>query len=140
MDSLKANDLNEVTRKFAKIAMTIPIKHAKKKATQDKKNHIIDDKLAEIISKVDEKIHRPGIRTKNWESEAPSTEIRFKRNYKDFHDAWAEGSKLLIKAVSAHLTKKQPNLRLFIGIEYTVIKQTIDYDDQDPDDAVFVKR
>ena len=41
MDSLKANDFNEFTRKFAKIAMTIPIKHAKKKATQDKKNKII---------------------------------------------------------------------------------------------------
>ena len=88
---------------------------------------------------MDEKIHRPGIRTKNWESEPPSTEIRFKRHYKDFHDAWAAGSKLLIKAVSAHLTKKQPNLKLFIGIEYTVIKQTIDHEDPDPDDVIMQK-
>jgi hypothetical protein len=82
----------------------------------------------------DKKVHKPGIRTKNWESEAPSTEIKFKRNYKDFNDTWKEGSKLLIKAVSAHLTKKQPNLKLCIRIQYTVVKQTIDYEDQDPDE------
>ena len=57
-------------------------------------------------------------------------------NSHEINDAWAAGSKLLIKAVSAHLTKKQPNLKLFIGIEYTVIKQTVDYEDQDPDEII----
>jgi hypothetical protein len=115
--------------------MAIPIKQAKQKSTQDKKQKEIDDNLAEIVEKVEEEIHKLGIRTKNWDSEAPSTEIKFKRDYKDFNDAWAAGSKLVIKAVSAHLTKKQPNLKLFIGIESTVVKQTIDYEDQDPDEV-----
>jgi hypothetical protein len=134
MDSLKANDFDEFKRKYADMVLAVPIKNAKKRARREKKETVIDDKVADIITKVDNKIHRPGIRTKNWESEAPSTEIHFKRNYKDFNDAWKEGSKLLIKAVSAHLTKKQPNLKLFIGISYTVIKQSIDYEDQDPEE------
>ena len=33
------------------------------------------------------------------------------------------------------MTKKQPNLKLYIGIQYTVIKQAIDYEDNDPDDV-----
>jgi hypothetical protein len=134
MDSLNANDFNEFRRKYADVALAAPIKEAKKNARRDSKKAAVDDKVAEIITKVDNQILRPGIRTKNWESEAPSTEIKFKRNYKDFNDAWKEGSKLLIKAVSAHLTKKQPNLKLFTGIEYTVIKQAVDYEDQDPEE------
>ena len=41
---------------------------------------------------------------------------------------------LLVKSVETHLTSKQPNLKLMIGIEYTVIKQAIDYEYQDPDE------
>jgi hypothetical protein len=134
MNSLKANEFNEFKRKYADIAMTIPIKQAKKTAAREKKEKVIDDNLAEAVIKLDNKIHRPGITTKNWESEAPSVEINFKRDYKDFNDAWAAGSKLLIKEVSAHLTKKQPNMKVYIGISYTVIKQSIDYEDQDPEE------
>jgi hypothetical protein len=134
IDSLKANDFNEFKRKYADIALAIQIKQAKQNAKRDTKQTVVDVKLAEIVSRVDKKVHKPGIRTKNWESEAPSTEMKFKRKYKDFNDAWKEGPKLLIKAVSAHLTKKQPNLKLFIRIQYTVVKQTIEYEDQDPDE------
>jgi hypothetical protein len=148
MNSLMANDFNEGKRKYAKIAMAIPIKQAKQRATQDKKLTVLDDQLAEIVEKtvkldnqigelvekVDKEIHKPGIKTRSWESEAPSTEIKFKQDYNDFNDAWKAGSKLLIKAVSAHFTKKQPNMKLFIGIEHTVVKQSIDYEDQDPDE------
>jgi hypothetical protein len=136
MDSLKGNDFNEFKKKYADIALAIPIKQAKQNAKRDTKQTVVDEKLAEIVSRVDKKVHKPGIRTKNWESEAPSTEIKFKRKYKDFNDAWKEGSKLLIQAVSAHLSKKQPNLKPFIRIQYTVVKQTIDYEDQDPDDII----
>jgi hypothetical protein len=137
MDSLKANDFNEFKRKYANIALAIPIKQAKQNARRETKQTAVDEKLAEIVVKAEIKVNKPGIRTKNWESEAPSTEIVFKRHYKDFNEAWKEGSKLLIKAVSAHLTKKQPNLKLFIGIQYTVIKQIIDYEDRDPEEINF---
>jgi hypothetical protein len=119
--------------------MTIPIKQAKKTAAREKKEKVIDDNLAEAVIKLDNKIHRPSITTKNWESEAPSAEINFKRDYKDFNDAWKAGSKLLIREVSAHLTKKQPNMKVYIGISYTVIKQSIDYEDQDPEDIKLKK-
>jgi hypothetical protein len=32
------------------------------------------------------------------------------------------------------MTKKQPNLKLDIGIQYTIIKQATDYEDQDPEE------
>ena len=63
-------------KKIANIVMAIPIKQAKQNAARDKKQNVVDDNIAEIVEKVDEKVHRPGIRTKRWESEAPSTEIK----------------------------------------------------------------
>ena len=42
------------------------------------------------------------------------------------------GVKVINQSGLGTLTKKKPNLKLFIGIEYTVIKQSIDYEDQDP--------
>jgi hypothetical protein len=32
------------------------------------------------------------------------------------------------------MTKKQPHKKLFTGMQYTVIKQAIDYEDQDPEE------
>jgi hypothetical protein len=87
MDSLKANDFNKFKRKYADIALAIPIKQAKQNAQRDTKQTVVDEKITEIVSRVDKKVHKPGIRTKNWESEAPSAEIKFKRKYKDFNDA-----------------------------------------------------
>jgi hypothetical protein len=59
-----------------------------------------------------------------------------KRDFKDFGDAWRAAYKLLVKEVETHLTSKHPNLKLLIGIEYTVIKHAIDYEDQDPDEII----
>jgi hypothetical protein len=87
---------------------------------------------------VDRVIHKPNIKTKHWETEAPSSEIIFQKNIKSFEEAWRVGRNLLIKSVEHHLTQKQPNLKLYIGIEYQVVKQRIDMEDQDPDDINMV--
>ena len=79
-------------------------------------------------------MHKPHAETTHWETEAPPSKVVLKRDVKDFGDAWRAAFKLLVKSVETHLTRKQPNLVLMIGIENTVIKQAIDYEDQDPDE------
>jgi hypothetical protein len=89
--------------------------------------------MAKVVAAVDRKVNKPDIKTKSWESEAPSSEVVFKRDFEQFDEAWKAGSKLLIKTVEAPMTQKQPNLKLCIGIQYTVINQAIDYEDKDPE-------
>jgi hypothetical protein len=130
MESLKINNFNEFSKKFATIEGKKTAKQTKLKTARDKKTAAVDAELAQVV-KV---LSRPEVKTKNWETEAPSTEIIFQKNIKTFEEAWKIGKKLLIKAVEQRLTQKQPNLKLFIGIEYTMIEQKVDMDDQDPDD------
>jgi hypothetical protein len=110
------------------------VKQAKLKAKRDTKTAALDVQIAETVTQVDRAVHRPNIKTKNWETEAPSSEIIFKKKLTSFEEAWKAGSRLLISAVQQHMTKKQPNLKLYIGIQYTVIKQAVDHEDQDPED------
>jgi hypothetical protein len=134
MESLKKNNFNDFSKKFETIANKIPVKQAKLKAKRDTKTAALDAQIAETITQVDRAVHRPNIKTKNWETEAPSSEIIFKKKLVSFEEAWAAGKNLLIKSVQQHMTKKQPNLKLYIGIQYTVIKQAVDHEDQDPED------
>ena len=91
-------------------------------------------KIQVMVKKVDKNIHRPHVHTTHWETAAPSSKVVLKRDFKDFGDAWRASLKLLVKIVETHLTTKHNNLKLMLGVEYTVIKQAIDYEDQDPDE------
>jgi hypothetical protein len=124
--------------KYQNILDKIPAKHAKSQKARDKKVEKQDEEMAQVVKRVDRGIHKPNIKTKHWETEAPSSEIIFQTNIKSFEEAWRVGRKSLIKSVEHHLTQKQPNLKLFIGIEYQVVKQRIDMEDQDPDDINMV--
>jgi predicted NAD-dependent protein-ADP-ribosyltransferase YbiA (DUF1768 family) len=130
MKSLKENDFNEFSKKFASIEGKKMVKQTKLKTAREKKTAAIDAELATVV-KV---LSRPEVKTKNWETEAPSTEIIFQKNIKTFEEAWKIGKNLLIKTVQQHIIQKQPNLKLYIGIEYTMIKQKVDMEDQDPDE------
>ena len=70
--------------------------------------------LQPVVAAVDRKVHKPNINTKNWESEAPSSEMVFKRDFEQFDEAWKAGYELLHNSVEQHMTKKQPNLELYI--------------------------
>jgi hypothetical protein len=112
----------------------IPNKLDKQKEQQNENIEAQDAELAETIKKVDKQIHKPHVERTHWETAAPSSKVVLKRGFKDFGDAWRAAYKLLVKSVETHLTSKHPNLKLMIGIEYTVIKHAIDYEDQDPDE------
>jgi hypothetical protein len=132
MDSLKVNEFNGFSKNVAGIAKAMPLKQVKPKEARDINMKATDEAIAKVLEAVDRKAQRPTIKTKNWESEALSLEIAFKRDFKHVEEAWKAGIKLLSKSVEQHMTKKQPNLKLDIEIQYTVIKQAIDYEDQDP--------
>jgi hypothetical protein len=134
MESLKKNNFNDFSKKFKTIASQIPVKQAKLKAAREAKTAELDAKIEETVTQVDRVVHKPSIKTKSWETEAPSSEIIFKSKLKSFEEAWKAGRNSLIKSVEQHMTKKQPNLKLYIGIQYTVIKQAVDHEDQDPEE------
>jgi hypothetical protein len=64
-----------------------------------------DETMAKIIERADRQVHMPTIKTKRYESEAPSSEIVFKKVYKQFEGAWKAGVKMLIESVEQHMTK-----------------------------------
>ena len=37
---------------------------------------------SKVVERVDREIHRPDINIRNWETEAPSSEVRFKKKIK----------------------------------------------------------
>ena len=131
---LESNDLNKFQRKFATIVKAIPIKQTKQKARKEVKTKKLDEELAKVVQVAERRVYRPNIKTKHWESESPSSEVVFKKDFTLFDEAWKAGYPLLVKTVIAHMEQKHPNMKLYIGIEYTVIKQTIDLEDNDPDE------
>ena len=133
--SLMNNNLTEFKDKYADAILGIGRQVAKQKDKREATKEAQKIKEDDFVRVADRTVHRPTIKTRNWESEAPSTEIQFVRDYKNFDAAWNAGYKRLIQAVEQHLTKKQPNLKLYIGMQYTVIKQAIDYEDQDPEEV-----
>jgi hypothetical protein len=95
MDSLKANDFDEFKRKFTNIVMAIPIKEAKQNAARDKKQHAVDDKLAEIVEKVDKKVHLTKLRSVFLTLESDLTGERarwYAKGWNSFYSPMAEDS------------------------------------------------
>jgi hypothetical protein len=135
MESLKKKDFNEFGKKYADILNKIPGKQAKTQKVRETKTAAIDAKISEAIRIIE----RPSVHTKNWETEAPSTEIIFKRIIKSFDQAWKTGKNLLINSVEHHMTAKQPNMKLTIGIEYNMSKFKVDDEDEDPDEINLVR-
>jgi hypothetical protein len=135
MESLKKKDFNEFGKKYEDILNKVPGKEAKTQKVRETKTAAIDAKISEAVRIIE----RPSVHTKNWETEAPSTEIIFKKTIKSFEEAWKTGKNLLIKSVEAHMTAKQPNMKLTIAIEYSMIKMKVDDEDEDPDEINLVR-
>ena len=48
-----------------------------------------------MVEKVDRVIHKPDVKTNNWETEAPSSEIVSKRNFKTLRGGMEGGEELI---------------------------------------------
>ena len=70
-------------------------------------------------------MHKPSIRTKNWESESPSTEVHFARTYVDLDKEWNSGRKNINKHCTVPHEATQPQIKLYTGITYEILKTTL---------------
>ena len=118
-------------KKFAKIV--VHAKEANVITRRDANAAKIDLKIDDTVKIIHHNINKPKVKTKNWETEAPSVEIQFVSRYTHFSEAWSAGKPHLIKKVKRHMTQKQPNIKLYIGIKHKVKKQAVIHEDQDPD-------
>ena len=50
-------------------------------------------------------VFRPNLKTRKQETEAPSYEVEFKRDYTNFNKVWDNGKKLIIKMIEKHMVK-----------------------------------
>ena len=114
---------------------TIPTKQTKQKARKEVKTKKLDEEFAKVVQVAERRVYRPNIKTKHWESESPSSEVLFNKDFTLFDEAWKAGYPLLVKTVIAHMEQKHPNMKLDKGVEYTVIKQTTDLEGNDPDEV-----
>ena len=81
----------------------IPVKQDKLKQKREEVRAKGNAEASKVVERVDREIHRPDINIRNWETEAPSSEVRFKKKIKTFEEAWRLGKNLLMKAVE-HLS------------------------------------
>jgi hypothetical protein len=101
------------------------------KRVREETNIATDTELAKTVKLIEHKT-----KLKSGETEAPSAEVVFVRKVIDFNEAWRAAERPLIKAVENTMRAKQPNIKLVIGIEYLVIRQTRDYEDRDPEEVI----
>ena len=113
LDLLESNDLSKFQRKFATMVKAIPIKQTKQKARKEVKTKKPDEELAKVVKVAERRVYRPNIKTKHWESESPSSEVVFKKDFTLFDEAWKAGYPLLVKIVIAHMEQKHPNVKLY---------------------------
>ena len=130
-DLLKANDLKNFRKKYANIVTLAKKKTGKKQAKRDEKTRIETEETDKKVRAVERVVFKPTLKTRKQDTEAPSYEVEFKRDYTNFNEAWDNGKKLLIKMIEKHMEQK-PNIKLKLGFTYTVVKIVIDADNEDP--------
>jgi hypothetical protein len=87
--------------------------------------------MDKVVRLLDKKVYNPTTLIKNWESEAPSCEVEFIICIKTFDEASHTRTNTSITAVEARMNQTHSNIKILIGIKYTVIKPVIDYEHQD---------
>ena len=51
----------------------------------------LNKEFVDIVDNIETRLYKPRTSTKNWETAAPSSDIRFRRKYKSFNEAWNAG-------------------------------------------------
>ena len=78
---------------------------------------------------MEEVVFKPSIKIKNRESEAPSYEVKFKKFYMDFYDAWNAGVKQVTNVAAKHMESNKKNVKITVGMELTIVKQKLNIND-----------
>jgi hypothetical protein len=129
---IKTDNLKEFRKKFANIVKLDTKNLRKKQAVRDVKNRAEKEETDKKVREIERVVYKPNLITRKQETEAPSYEVEYKRDYTNFTEAWEAGNKSLIRMIERHITKK-PNIKIYVGLKYQVVKTTIDADNEDPD-------
>ncbi len=90
-DLLKSDDLNKFRKKYANIIKLPTKKQGKKQTKKEERNRIETEETAKKVKTIEREVFRPRFTTRNQETEAPSYEAEYKRNYTNFDEAWEAG-------------------------------------------------
>ena len=97
MELLKGNEMKKFSKKFAGISKLVSKKTAKTTARRDAKHLMEKEEMDRTVRGVEREVFRPRIKTKDGETEAPTYEVEFIRDYRNIIEAWEAGEKKLIQ-------------------------------------------
>ncbi len=99
---------------------------------RDARDAIEQEKMDKVVRGVENIAYKPKIKISDQETEPPTYEVEFIRDYRNIMEAWEAAEKKLIRMTEAHM-KNKPNIRLSLGCRFQVVKSRIDADNDDPD-------
>ena len=88
--------------------------------------------MDKVVRGVENLIHKPKIKISDQETEAPTYEVEFLRDYRNIMEAWEAAEKKLIRMTAAHM-KNRPSIKLSLGCRFQVVKSRFNADNDDLD-------
>ena len=88
MDLLKSNELNKFKKSFANISKLATKKSGKTKAKRETKYQAENEIMDKEVRGVEREVFKPKLKTSNGETEAPTYEVEFLRDYRNIGEAW----------------------------------------------------
>ena len=117
---------NNEMEKFSKKWGTIDTAGTKKRTRDTERRETRNAKEAEeenkLVRGIEREVFKPKLKTKDGGTEAPTYEVEFVKDYRNFEESWEAGLKKLIRMTEAHM-KTKPNIKLTLGCSFTAIKQ-----------------
>ncbi len=130
--------VNQLTKKFANIIKLMSNKDIKRKVKKEAKDAVEQEIMDKVVRGVENIAYKPKIKITDKDTEAPTYEVEFLRDYRNINEAWEAGEKKLIRMTATHM-KDKPSIKLSLGCRFQVAKGRIDADNEDPDTVEMVE-
>ncbi len=97
MELLKANKMKEFTTKYANITKLVSKKTKKQKVRKDARDAVEQEEMDKVVRGVENIAYKPNIKISDKETEPPTYEVEFKRDYRNIMEAWEAAEMKLIR-------------------------------------------
>ena len=104
---IKADNIKEFRNQFSNIVKLDTKSQGKKQAQRDVKSRAEKEETDKKVREIERVVYKPNLITRKQETEAPSYEVEYKRDYTNFTEAWEAGSKSLIRMIERHITRSR---------------------------------
>ena len=129
---LENNEMNKFTKNFGSITKQVSNKTAKAAAKRETKYQAEKEEMDKTVRGVERVVLKPKLKTKDKGTEAPTYEVEFVKDYRNFEEALEAGVKKLIKLTEEHM-KAKPNIKFSLGASYQIKKMQINPNNEDAD-------